>query len=145
MPLPHYNGTGQSTGLTLGLTHQGRNYTFLQKQDIDDSYVFSDYLMEGGMKGHGHSSIFCHHVNHTPGLKSKARDRPGLGRQDWLIHQAQCLWLKTFLGTHKNALIAFKIRGRKNKHLGKKYILILLLLLIFIPTLSINIILDFCV
>lgn len=56
--------------------------TFLQKQDIDDSYIFFDHLMEGGMKGHGHSSISCHHVNHTPGLKSKARGRPGLGRQD---------------------------------------------------------------
>lgn len=59
--------------------------SFLQKQDIDDSYVFSDHLMEEGIKGHGYS-VVCHLVSHTPGLKSKARGRSGLGRQDWLIH-----------------------------------------------------------
>lgn len=78
-------GLGRGQGLPwASLTREG--ITFPHKQDIDDSYVFSDYLMEAGMKGHGHSSIFWHHVNHTPGLKSKARGRPGLGRQDCLAH-----------------------------------------------------------
>lgn len=56
---------------------------------------------------------------------------------------AMVLWLKILAGTHKNVLTAVKIK-RKNEHITSNVLIDTINILIFIPTLSKNIIFYCC-
>lgn len=84
-PHSYANGVGRSTLLNrLHLLVGGA--TLPHKQEVDYTFVFTARLMHEVMRSHPHPSFFCHHVHHTPGLRSKAHLTRGptvfLGRMD---------------------------------------------------------------
>ena len=70
-----------------------REVTFPHKQGRGYPCAFAACLLEEGTRDHGYSSVFCHHVNHTLGFRSKVylqKAGPVLpGRTDLFVRYRQ--------------------------------------------------------